>query len=122
MQIPQMILDWHRIVMLAVVCMFINGVSFLVCISRGLNLISAKHIPSQTAKNFAAGISRIIELYAKGGFSFGTVLMDNKFESRRNLVPIIAINMTVARKHVPEIEHNQAHIGAWTGYFEYPPK
>jgi hypothetical protein len=80
-QTPRMILDWHRIVTLAVDGMFMNGVSFLVSMSRGLNLITAKHTPSQTAKNLAAGISRIMELYAKGGFQVGTVLMDNKFES-----------------------------------------
>ncbi len=46
-----------------------------------------------------------MELYAKGDFQVGTVLMDNKFESLQNLVPIIAINMTVASKHVPKIKH-----------------
>ncbi len=51
-----------------------------------------------------------MELYAKGGFQVGTVLMDNKFKSCQNVVPIIAINMTAAPKHVPKIEHS-----------EYPP-
>jgi hypothetical protein len=46
-----------------------------------------------------------MELYAKGSFQSRTVLMDTKFESPQNLVPIIAINMTVAHKHVPKIEH-----------------
>jgi hypothetical protein len=32
------------------------------------------------------------------------VLMDNKLESLRNLVPIIAINTTAAHKHIPRIE------------------
>jgi hypothetical protein len=100
-----MILDWHQIVTLAVDCMFVNGGPSLVSVSRGLNLITAKHTPLQTAKNFAAGISCIMELYAKGGFQVETVLMDNKFESLRNLVPIIAINTSGEHKHVPKIEH-----------------
>ncbi len=45
-QILRMILYWHWIVMLAVDCMFVNGVPFLVSVSRGLNLITAKHTPS----------------------------------------------------------------------------
>jgi hypothetical protein len=45
-----------------------------------------------------------MELYAKGGFQVGIVLMDNKFESLRNLVLIIAINITAAREQVPEIK------------------
>jgi hypothetical protein len=77
-QIPRMILDWHQIVTLAVDCMFLNGVPCLVSVYRGLNLITANHTPSQTAKNLAVGISRIMELYAKGSFQVGTVLMDQK--------------------------------------------
>jgi hypothetical protein len=103
MQIPRMILDWHWIVTLAVDCMFMNMVPFLVSMSRGLHLITAKRTPSQTAKNLAAGISRIMELYAKGGFQVGTVLMGKKFDCLQNLVPIIIINKTVSRKHVPKI-------------------
>jgi hypothetical protein len=46
----------------------------------------------------------MIDLYAHGRFQVGTVLMDNKFEKLQNLVLILAINTTVAREHVPEIE------------------
>ncbi len=35
----------------------------------------------------------------------GTVLMDNELESLKNLVPIIVVNTTAAKEHVPEIEH-----------------
>ncbi len=80
-QMSRMILDWHQIVTLAVDCIFVNGVAFLFSMSRRLNLITAKHTQSQTAKNLAAGINCIMELYAKGGFQVGIVLMDNKFES-----------------------------------------
>jgi hypothetical protein len=40
----------------------------------------AKHTPSRTAKKLALGITRMIDLYACGGFQVGTVLMDNEFE------------------------------------------
>ena len=45
-----------------------------------------------------------MDLYAHGGFRAGTVLVDNKFEMLRNLVPILAINATVAKEHISEIE------------------
>ena len=45
-----------------------------------------------------------MDLYARGGFQVGTVLMDNEFEKLRNLVPILAINTTAAKEHVPEVE------------------
>jgi hypothetical protein len=87
--------------------MFVNGVPFLVSVARGHNLVTAKFTPSQTAKakKLALGIvTRMIDLYAHGGFQVGTVLMDNKFEKLRNLVPILAIDTTAAKEHVPEVE------------------
>jgi hypothetical protein len=84
--------------------MFVNGVPFLVSASCGLNLLTAEHTPSCTAKNLAAGITHIMDLYARAGFQVGTVLMDNEFECLKNLVPTIVINTTAANEHVPEIE------------------
>ncbi len=34
----------------------------------------------------------------------GTVLMDNKFEKLKDLVPEIVVNTTAAKEHVPEVE------------------
>ena len=46
----------------------------------------------------------MIDLYTRGGFQVGTVLMDNEFEKLRNLVPILVINTMAAKEHVPEVE------------------
>jgi hypothetical protein len=56
-QIPWVILEQHQFVTLAVDIMFGNGVPFLVSVTRGLNLVTAKFIPSSTAKQIAAGIT-----------------------------------------------------------------
>jgi hypothetical protein len=45
-QIPRTILDRHSVMTLAVDCMFVNGVPFLVSVSRGLNLITAEFTPT----------------------------------------------------------------------------
>ena len=34
----------------------------------------------------------------------GTILADNEFEPLRNLLPILAVNTTAAKEHVPEVE------------------
>ncbi len=34
----------------------------------------------------------------------GTVLMDNEFEKLQNLVPILAINTTAVKEHIPEVK------------------
>jgi hypothetical protein len=44
----------------------------------------------------------MMDLYAWGGFKVGTVLMDNDFEKLRNLIPILVINTTAAKEHVPK--------------------
>jgi hypothetical protein len=103
-QIPRAILERHQLATLAVDVMFVNGVPFLVSVARGLNLVTAEFTPSRTAKQLAAGITRMIYLYARGGFQVGMVLMDNEFEKLQNLVPILAINTMAAKEHVPEVE------------------
>jgi hypothetical protein len=103
-QIPREILERHRRVVLAVDVMFVNGVPFLVSVARGLNFITVEHTKTRTAKNLAECVRHIIDMYSRGGFQVGTVLMDNEFESLRNLIPILSINTTAAKEHVPEIE------------------
>ncbi len=111
-QIPQVILERHQLVTLtvAVDVMFVNGVLFR---GQRLNLVTAEFTPSRTAKQLAAGITRMIDLYSHGGFQVGMVLMDSEFKKLQNLVPILAINTTVAKEHVPEVEHKIRLIKEW---------
>ncbi len=67
-QIPQVILERHQLVTLAVGVMFVNGVPFLVSMARGLNLVTAEFEPSRTAKQLAAGITRMMDLYTRRDF------------------------------------------------------
>jgi hypothetical protein len=76
---PREILEQHQWVTLAVNVMFVNRVPFLVSVSQGINLVTAEHRPSRTAKQLAAGIRRIMDLYLHGGFQVGTMLMDSMF-------------------------------------------
>jgi hypothetical protein len=62
-QIPRVLLEQHQRVTLAVDVMFVNRVLFLVSVSRGLNLVTAEYKPSCTAKQLAADIMRVMDLY-----------------------------------------------------------
>jgi hypothetical protein len=84
--------------------MFVNRVPFLVSISRGINLVTAEHMLSRTTKQLTADIRRIMDLYSCRGFQVGTVLIDNKLEKLSVLIPILVVNTTVAKVHVPEVE------------------
>jgi hypothetical protein len=88
-KISRAILEQHQWIPLAAGVMFFNGLPFLVSISRGINLVAAEHTPSRTAKQLAADIRHIMDLYSRGGFQVGTVLIDNKFEKLRVLIPIL---------------------------------
>jgi hypothetical protein len=103
-EIPQAILERHQQVTLAIDVMFVNSVPFLVTVSRGLNLLTTEYTPSRTAKQLAAGIRRVMDVYSRGGFVVGTILADNEFKPLQNLLPILAVNTTAAKEHVPEVE------------------
>jgi hypothetical protein len=45
-----------------------------------------------------------MDLYLLGGFQVGTMLMDNEFEKLRVLIPILIVNTTAAKEHVPEVD------------------
>ncbi len=61
-------------------------------------------MPSHTTEQLTAGIRRIMDLYSRGGFEVGTVLMDNKFEKLRILIPILVVNTTAAKELMLEVE------------------
>ena len=86
--------------------MFVNKVPFLVSQSRGLNLLTVEFLPTRIAKSLAARFDQIRHLYARGGFTVGTILMDNEFEKLRPLVPGLNINITAAKDYVTEIERH----------------
>jgi len=102
--IPRVILERHWLVVLTAEVMFVNGVPFLVSLARGLNLLTAEFLPTRTAKYLASRFEQIKHMYARGGSTVGTILMDNEFEKVRALVPGLHINTTAAKEHVPEIE------------------
>ncbi len=75
--IPHAIIDRYWLVVLTADIMFVNGVPFLVSLARGLNLLTAEFLPICTAKLLGSRIDQIKYLYAQGGFTVGTILMDN---------------------------------------------
>ena len=102
--IPRAILKRHQRVTLAINVMLVNGIPFLIRVLRGLNLITTKYTPSCTAKQLAADIHCMMDVYSRGGFVVGTILADNKFEPLRIFLPILAVKITPAKEHMPEVE------------------
>ena len=70
-QIPWAILEQHQLVTLTVNIMFVNGIPFIGSMPRGFNLVKAKFTPSRTAKQLAAGITGMRDVYTCREFQVG---------------------------------------------------
>jgi hypothetical protein len=104
--IPRAILDMHLCVTLVANVMFVNGISFLVTVSRNINLITIEHAPHCTAAKLCYLLERIIRVYARAGFTIQTILMDNEFEKVKDNIPMVNLNTPAAGEHNGEIKHH----------------
>jgi hypothetical protein len=52
-EIPRDLVNMHKYVTLVADVMFVNGLPFLVTLSRGISLVTIEHLPSRTAKHLA---------------------------------------------------------------------
>ena len=84
--------------------MFVNGIVFLVSVSRKINLITIEHAPTRMASRLGSLLDRIIPVYNKAGFTVQLILMDNEFKKIRDHVPTVNLNTPAASKQVGEIE------------------
>ncbi|KAL7532846.1 hypothetical protein ACHAWF_004258 [Thalassiosira exigua] len=84
--------------------MFVNNVAFFVTKSRKIMFYTAEHCPNRRASDLSSAISKVVNLYARGGFTVRAVLMDMEFDKLVDKVPLLEINTTAAREHVGDIE------------------
>ena len=92
--------------------MFVNGIEFLVTLSRDIILYTCEHIPTRTAKQLSKSLRRIVNIYARGGFSICIIMMDREFEKIKEVegMELLDINTTAARDHVREIERGIQYL------------
>ena len=69
-----------------------------------------KFLPSSTAKQLSSSITKIVKIYARGGFVVCLVMMDIEFEKNKDKCNKLVVNTTVAREHVGEIMRAIRHI------------
>ena len=84
--------------------MFVNGNKFLVTRSRRIRLLTAEYIPTRTAAQLSSSIEKIVNLYARAGFTVNVVLMDQEFDKFVDEILLAEVNTTAVREHVAEIE------------------
>lgn len=102
--IPRDLLNLHKNVVVSADVMFVNGMPFLVTVTRAIKLITIKYLERRTAKQLSLCLNRIIQLYLKGGFHVKTFYMDGEFEKIKTHMPQVDINTTRANEHVGKVE------------------
>ena len=84
--------------------MFVSGVPFLVTLLRKIKFRTTQFLPKRTARKLASSLTKVLMLYARGGFIVNLALMDKEFDTIKEFVPFLEVNTVAAREHVGEIE------------------
>ncbi len=61
--VPKGVIDRNKTVMLAAEVFFVDGIAFLLTVSRNIKFITAEHVASQTAKSLSKHMDRVIQVY-----------------------------------------------------------
>ncbi len=80
MAISWEIVQANAAVTLAAVVFFVDGMAFLMMVSRKIKFVMAEHVPVWTAKCLCKHLERVLLVYERAGFRVRTVLMDGEFE------------------------------------------
>ena len=70
----------HHIVTLTTDILFVNGVPFLVTLSRKIRFLTAEHIPSRTAKQLGSSLMKIVNFYQRCGYVVNVIMMDQELD------------------------------------------
>ena len=106
LRIPRDFYELHKFVTLTADVMFVNGIPFLVTMSRTIKFRTAEFAPSRTKKQLARLLRRVCMLYGRGGFVVRVILMDMEFEKVSDEIGLVEVNTAAAREHVGEIERS----------------
>ena len=105
--------------------MFVSGIPFLVTLSDSIKYTTAEFIPTRTAGQLANSLMKVVYGYAHGGFVVNLMLMDQEFEKIKDVLPLVEVNTTAARGHVPKIERHirtiKERVRATTSRFLFNP-
>jgi hypothetical protein len=91
-------------VTLAVDVMCVDGIPFVVSLSRKIKFTTSEYIPRRSKPLLVKSLKKIINIYNHRGFNVVTALMDREFEPLRDEGPEVTLNTAAADEHVPGIE------------------
>lgn len=102
--VPQHIYNRNPKVVVVADFMFINGIRFLVMVSRGIDLVTSEFVAEASVSNLQVAMARVIHIYYNKGIGVITAMGDMEFNPVRGLLGATDLNTNAAAEHAPEIE------------------
>ena len=78
--IPRAFYVLHKFLTLTADMMFVNGLLFLINLSRTIKNFTTKYIPNQTSAQLIRSLNKTVKLYSRNRFFVNIVMMDMKIE------------------------------------------
>ena len=119
--VPQTIRDLHTNVTLCVDFFYVQGLVFLLTVSRNLKFHTVGHVKSRSKRTMVEGINRTRNMYTSRGFVITNIHADPEFNCIREAMMPSILNLAAAREHVGEVERNQDWKRGFTVYYTYSP-
>ena len=104
--VSKTILDKYKEVTICCELIHINGIGFLITISRNIMFATGSMIKNRKVEHIAHGITQVNKLYLQRGFKITHMHTNCELEPLRKEMTALVINLNFASKkeHVPEIE------------------
>ena len=104
--LPASILSRYREVTICVDIMHVNGIPFLLTISKHIHFGTVEALPNRKLPAIWKAVKGVVRLYQQRGFKVKWALMDNEFEPlRMDLAELgVGLNETGRDEHVPQVE------------------
>ena len=96
----------HHFVTLVADVFFVDGVVFLMTLSRRIRLTTVEHIPGRRARVLADILKKIIRIFARGGFMVNLILMDQELDKIVDRMGMAIVNTCATNEHVTDAERN----------------
>ena len=105
-EIPKEFIEAHKGVILFVDVLYIDGVTFLLTLSKNIRLITIWYIKDRKEETLLEAVDETFTKYNKAGFEIKEFHADNEFQCFEDHLEAIDItpNFCAAQEHVPEIE------------------
>ncbi len=102
--IPCSIYECNQTVTLVADLMFVNGIPFLVTISRNITLLTVEYLTDMNDDTLRDGLISVVQYYHWRGMRVETAMVDGQFDSLQGTIGDVDLNIKAAAEHAPEIE------------------